>query len=293
MRRTLIRTPKDLKTLRMAKNRLGIDIGYSLTKLAWHENDNLCLELFPTNDFLKSIEDILESLSFNINQINFTGGKGFEPFSEYSKFYDVRLLDEFECNIKGIEFLYYIQKGKNLPNCLIVTLGTGTSILLKKKDFAHVGGSTLGGGFVLGLIGLIFDIWNHDEIIRLAKKGQRFNVDLKVSDIYSLKDNRITGIFREFTAATLGKLAKSFDIKNVKNEDIICSIINMVGENIGSLTIQFANNYDVHDIVYSGGFMIKNSILKNTFKNICVLNKKKSIFLKHAELAGAIGALIS
>lgn len=133
---------------------------------------------------------------------------------------------------------------------------------------------------------------NFLKAINLAKKGNRYNVDLKVSDIYHSDDKRIDLLFREFTAASLGKINENFDLKSLKQEDFITSIICLIGENLGTIANIMADKNDISNIVFCGGFLKKNRIIKKILSLVCKINKKKSIFLKNSEFSAAVGALI-
>ena len=58
----------------------------------------------------------------------------------------------------------------------------------------------------MGIIKLVLKMDDFTEVLQLAKKGNRYNLDLKVSDIYDPEDTRVDLIFREFTAASFGKI---------------------------------------------------------------------------------------
>ena len=144
----------------------------------------------------------------------------------------------------------------------------------------------------MGIIKLLFNLNDFQEAINLAKKGNRYKVDLKVSDIYSLEDNRVDLLFREFTAASLGKIDMKFKNESLKKEDFINSIICMIGENLGTIATVIAANNDVTDIVFCGGFLKENRILKKVLSLLCKVKNKKAIFLKNSEFCAAIGALL-
>jgi type II pantothenate kinase len=68
---------------------------------------------------------------------------------------------------------------------LLVSVGTGTSILLVDGGVVtRVGGTALGGGTLLGLAAGLLGTSDFDEIAALAQRGSRRNIDLLVSDIY-------------------------------------------------------------------------------------------------------------
>ncbi|MFX1502701.1 MAG: hypothetical protein ACFFDH_17200, partial [Promethearchaeota archaeon] len=218
--------------------------------------------------------------------------KSFNLYKEYYEILTASLINEFEANVKGIEFLLSLEKDEELSRSLVVTIGTGTSIILKNDNIQHLGGSAIGGGFFMGLVKTIFDLSDFQEAVNLGKRGNRYHVDLKVSDIYPPEDKRIDLLFREFTAASLGKIDEAFNVKTLKREDFINSIICLIGENLGTIAVITADKNNVTDIVFCGGFLKENKILKKILSLICKVNRKKAVFLKNSEYSAAIGALI-
>ncbi len=271
---------------------IGVDMGQTLSKIAYLNSDKLQLSYFLTQTDLTSLKIALESNVKQFKKINFTGGKSFNLYRNYSKTVETKLINEFEANVKGIEILYLLEKKKELSPSLIVTIGTGTSMVSKKDSIEHLGGTAMGGGFFMGLIRILFNSDNFQEALNLAKKGNRYNVDLKVSDIYAPEDDRVDLLFREFTAASLGKIDLSFTMNNLKKEDFINSIICMIGENIGTMANLMADNNDILSIVFCGGFLKENRLAKKMLSLICKINKKKAIFLNNSEFCAAIGALL-
>lgn len=278
--------------IKIPSDKLGIDMGQTLSKFAYLEGKELILTSFPTQTSIATIEEFLKLKKGQFNIFSFTGGKSFDLYKEYSKNFTANLINEFDANVKGIEFLYSLEKKKDLSRSIVVTIGTGTSIVLKSDHIEHLGGSALGGGFFMGIIKSLFNLNDFQEAINLAKKGNRYNVDLKVSDIYSPEDNRVDLLFREFTAASLGKINEKFNNESLKKEDFINSIICMIGENLGTIATVIAANNDVTDIVFCGGFLKENRILKKVLSLLCKVKNKKAIFLKNSEFCAAIGALL-
>lgn len=271
---------------------IGVDMGQSLSKIVYLERGILNFSYFLTQTESRSLEDALRSRIKHYKKINFTGGKSFSLFQAYSKKFEAKLINEFEANAKGVEILHLLEKRKELTPSLIVTIGTGTSMVSKKDSIEHLGGTAMGGGFFMGLIRILFNSDNFQEALNLAKKGNRYNVDLKVSDIYAPEDDRVDLLFREFTAASLGKIDLSFTMNNLKKEDFINSIICMIGENIGTMANLMADNNDILSIVFCGGFLKENRLAKKILSLICKINKKKAIFLNNSEFCAAIGALL-
>jgi len=267
-------------------------MGQSLTKIAYlNDNNELKLLKIQTKNNFEKIYEFLEAKKGEYNTFNFTGGRTFNLFKKFSDELNSNLVNEFQANVKGVEYLYSINKHEQLPPTLIVTIGTGTSIILKEETFKHLGGSAQGGGLFMGLIKLLFNMNNFQEAINIAKKGNRYTIDLKVADIYDPEDNRVDLIFREFTASSFGKIEKDFDINSVQKEDVINAIIHIIGENIGSISNLMAENNDIDNIIYCGGFLTSNNIIRKILTILCRLKQKKAVFLKHSEFCGAIGAL--
>jgi len=271
---------------------IGIDMGQSLSKLAYLEDNELTLSSYPTQTSISDIKLLLNSMKEQYKIFNFTGGKSFELYKEYSKDFNANIINEFEANVKGIEFLHKLEKKEELSRSLIVTIGTGTSIVLRDEKFEHLGGSALGGGFFMAIIKTMFNLNNYQEAMDLAKKGNRYNVDLKVSDIYDPDDKRVDLLFREFTAASLGKINEKFNMDSLNQKDFINSIICMIGENIGTIANIMAENNHVTNIVFCGGFLRENRTLKKILSLLCKVNKKKGVFLKNSEFCAAIGAIL-
>ncbi|MFX1445002.1 MAG: hypothetical protein ACFFHV_16440 [Promethearchaeota archaeon] len=276
------------------KNAIGIDLGQTLTKIAYLENQNdLHLVILSTQADFDKINKFLESKQESFEKYKFTGGRAFNIHEKFVKRIDSTLLNEFQSNAKGIESLFMLTKKKVLPDSLIINIGTGTSVLLKKQSFKHIGGSAIGGGFFMGFIKLLYNLDDFQKAIKLAETGDRYNIDLKVSDIYESKDNRINLIFREFTAASFGKIENYTNLSDIKKKDVINSLICLIGENLGTMANLMAENYKINNLIFCGGFLRNNKILQRILSVICGINKKKAIFLKNSEFCGAIGALLS
>ena len=268
---------------------IGIDIGQSLAKISYLKDNEIILKIGEPN--FEEIAEFLDEHKNEFSKFNFTGGKAYTLYKKYSNSIITNLINEFESNIRGIEFLYEYHKKKVLPPSLVVTIGTGTSLVLKRDKVEHLGGSAMGGGFFMGLIKLLFNLDDYFDAIDLARKGNRFNIDLKVTDIYDIEDTRVDKLFREFTAASLGKIKKDFDIKSLIKEDLINSLIGIIGENIGTIATLMAENYNIKNIVFCGGFLLENKPIKQILSLLCKLKRKKAIFIKNSEYCGAIGAL--
>ncbi|MCK4287110.1 MAG: hypothetical protein KAX18_12955, partial [Candidatus Lokiarchaeota archaeon] len=78
----------------------------------------------------------------------------------------------------------------------------------------------------------------------------------------------------------------------LKKEDFINSLICVIGENIGTIANLMADNNDITNIVFCGGFLKENKIAKKILSLMSRINNKKATFLKNSEFSAAIGTLI-
>ena len=271
---------------------IGIDIGQSLAKISYLKDNEIILKIGRTN--LREIIEFIDENESKFSKINFTGGRAYSLYKKYSNSFSAKLVNEFESNIRGLEFLYESYKKKAIPPSLIVTLGTGTSIVLKRDKIEHLGGSAMGGGFFMGLINSLFikSSMDFEEAINLASKGNRFKVDLKVGDIYDIEDDRVDKIFREFTAASFGKINNENDFNSIKKEDVINSLIGVIGENLGIIATLMAETHKVKNIVFCGGFLIGNKPLKQILSLLCKFKGIKPQFIDNSVFSGALGSLL-
>jgi len=290
MEKTRITLSKDNLTNNVNLNTIGVDVGHSLTKVALIEKNELFLFLLKSNNGEENVSEFLIPKKGLYKNINFTGGGAFKLQKKLAQEFNVSLLDEFIANYMGIEKLHAIIKKKELPPSLIISIGTGTSIVYKDKFIKHLGGTAIGGGFFMGLIKLLYNITDFKDALAFSTQGNRYNVDLKVSDIYDKEDNRVDALFKEFTAASFSKIDK---LSIINKEDVINSLIHLIAENIGMLACFMADRVKIKNLVFCGGFTINNKILKKGLTRICRIQQKKALFLQNAEYMGAIGALFN
>ena len=272
---------------------IGIDLGQTLTKIIYYDEKQLILLLHPTGRLYDFLIQFLQHNNFSKKKINLTGGKGYDFYKMIESKYNASIFGEFGANVSGIEFLYQFKKKKALPPCLIVTIGTGTSMILRKEKYEHIGGTALGGGFFMALTQLLYHTDSFNDSIKLASRGNRYNVDLKVSDIYSPNDDRVNSLFRQFTAASLGKINSIIKFEDYQKADLLNSLICMIGENVGTIAIEKAKFYKIENIVFCGGFLLNNKTIQKLLSLLCTYNKIKPIFLQHSIFSGALGMLLN
>lgn len=90
---------------------------------------------------------------------------------------------------------------------LLVNIGSGVSFLKVSgpRDYQRVGGTSLGGGTLWGLLSLLTGARSFDEMLDLAEKGDNSKVDMLVGDIYGTDYGKI-GLKSTTIASSFGKV---------------------------------------------------------------------------------------
>jgi type II pantothenate kinase len=93
---------------------------------------------------------------------------------------------------------------------LLVNIGSGVSMIKVSgpREFQRVGGTSLGGGTLWGLLSLLTGTRNFDEMLGMAECGDNTNVDMLVGDIYGTGYGKI-GLKSTTIASTFGKVYRT------------------------------------------------------------------------------------
>lgn len=189
--------------------------------------------------------------NFNNNlTIMATGGGSFKFYDLLKKNLNCNIQkeDEMQCLIIGLDFLitqipneifyfddlnhkYIDSNNFQLSNdnilkiypYLLVNIGSGVSMIKvtgpEPDNFERVGGSSLGGGTLWGLLSILTNANNFDEMLSMASMGNNENVDLLVGDIYGKGYNKI-GLKSNHIASSMGKVFKKVFNKTEEEEEI-------------------------------------------------------------------------
>ena len=89
-----------------------------------------------------------------------------------------------------------------------MNIGSGVSILKIDEfgQFERVSGTSLGGGTLWGLLGLLTDAQNFDEMLELCARGDNSHVDMLVGDIYGPVGLDHLGLKASTIASSFGKV---------------------------------------------------------------------------------------
>ncbi|XBW37408.1 hypothetical protein QEN19_002988 [Hanseniaspora menglaensis] len=260
-----------------------------------------------------------------IKAINATGGGAYKFYTILKdSFPDIVLnrKDEMTSLIHGLNFFInlkqreiftysdtdgknYVQKqdstfkdqcGDN-DEIILVNIGSGVSILklnLKTNEFKRVGGSSLGGGTLWGLLTLITGITDYDEMLKLASHGDNTKVDMLVGDIYGTSYDAI-GLKSTSIGSSMAKIYKKPGT-DFNYGDISKSLLYTVSNNIGQISYLQANIHNIDRIFFAGSYIRGHLMTMNTLSyaiNFWSKNEKSAFFLEHESYLGAMGALVS
>ncbi|KAL1301832.1 hypothetical protein AAFC00_006017 [Neodothiora populina] len=163
-----------------------------------------------------------------------TGGGAFKYYDRIKERLGVDVVreDEMTCLIQGLDFfiteipnevftfhedeeeqIQYrsIESQRTVYPYLLVNIGSGVSMIKVSgpDNFQRIGGTSLGGGTLWGLLSLLTGARTFDQMLAMADKGENGNVDLLVGDIYGegLGYEKI-GLSEKTIASTFGKVFK-------------------------------------------------------------------------------------
>jgi type II pantothenate kinase len=202
---------------------LGVDAGASLWKVAQSTLEGWTTRTLEGGD-VRGLHDALSGPS--TPRIGVTGG-GARRLLGALEGVLTREIGEFDAWVAGAAEVAALS-GIELPaTYLLVSVGTGTSIILMREgEGLRVGGTALGGGSLLGLGRLLLGTHAFDDLVELAGRGDRRRVDLLVGDLYDLGNAPLPP---ELTASHFAKL------ESVERADLAHALVGLVGQNLALL----------------------------------------------------------
>ena len=92
---------------------------------------------------------------------------------------------------------------------LLVNIGSGVSMIKVSgpRRFERIGGTSLGGGTLWGLLSLLTGARTFDDMLDMADRGDNSTVDMLVGDIYGTDYDKI-GLKSNTIASSFGKVFK-------------------------------------------------------------------------------------
>ncbi|KAF4552299.1 Pantothenate kinase-like protein [Elsinoe fawcettii] len=161
-----------------------------------------------------------------------TGGGAFKYYDRIKERLGVDVIreDEMECLIRGLDFfiteiprevfaydeaeeepMRYLEEQMDVYPYLLVNIGSGVSMIKVEGvgRYQRIGGTSLGGGTLWGLLSLLTGARTFDEMLAMSEKGDNSAVDLLVGDIYGAgMGYEKIGLSERTIASSFGKVFK-------------------------------------------------------------------------------------
>lgn len=257
---------------------IGIDLGASALKIVGMEKGKVLFTHSESGRKLEVAETLFNVLSKNgygqedVEKVALTGVGAEKCVVSHEK---VVIIPEIEATGAGGTYL------AGLDRAVIVSLGTGTSVVLSKDgQYTHIGGSGVGSGTVRGLAKKMMGITDLPKYFSLAEKGDRSKVDLQIRDLFSGTDT----LPLDLTASNLAKFSDK-----AMEEDWAAAIINMVLEVAGSHAALACKGFGVDTVIVTGG-LSQTTVAVKCFSKFDSLYPQHYVIPKYSAYATAIGA---
>ena len=270
-----------------------------------------------------------------------TGGGAYKFYDDMKRVLGIEVLreDEMECLIIGLDFfiteiprevfsytdldpMHFEEPRLNIYPYLLVNIGSGVSIIKVSgpKEFERIGGTSLGGGTLWGLLSLLTGARTFDDMLAMADRGDNTTVDMIVGDIYGTHYSKI-GLKANTIASSFGKVFKmkrqgendAEDGSGLSNgdpepasggpdpdrafapEDISRSLLYAVSNNIGQIAYLQSEKHKIEHIYFGGSFIRGHRQTMNTLSYAIKFwskGEKKAYFLRHEGYLGSVGAFL-
>lgn len=172
---------------------------------------------------------------------------------------------------------------------LVVSAGSGTAIIKAQgRNFAHVSGTGVGGGTMLGLARLLLGTMDPVTIEELAEQGDRNGADLSLADVIT---GPIGALPPDATAVNFGRLGRRSFAGPVSREDLAAALVNLVAQTIGMVTVNAARAHAARRVVLTG-HMLDMGYLRHILRLVSLYYATEMEMPDCPGCATALGALI-
>ncbi|KAH8759753.1 fumble-domain-containing protein [Hyaloscypha finlandica] len=345
---------------------IAVDIGGSLAKLVYFSREPKSREPGGRLNFMNfetdRIDDCVEFMKqLKIKQQKLNGSRpgelcvmatGGGAYKYYDKIHealgvDVLREDEMECLIIGLDFfiteiprevftysetdpMHFEEPRSDIYPYLLVNIGSGVSMIKVSgpRAYQRVGGTSLGGGTLWGLLSLLTGSRTFDEMLGMAERGDNAKVDMLVGDIYGTDYGKI-GLKSSTIASSFGKVFRMKREAEREAEDsggltsgdsdppsssqanpppssetkappfsapdISRSLLYAISNNIGQIAYLQSEKHSLSTIYFGGSFIRGHRQTMNTLSYAIKFwsnGEKKAYFLRHEGYLGAVGAFL-
>ena len=272
----LVLTPSVILALSPRALVMGVDVGASTTKLTLVQRGR-CIRSVRKPDG-QPLEEAVRALGVaGVKAIMLTGVGASFVEGDLCGVPTVRV-DEFTALSHGAA------KISKAPNCLVVSIGTGTSFTRVTPLHAwHVGGSGVGGGMLKCLSERMLGISDMEALQALAAGGDLHNIDLQLQDVCA---GTISNLSPNSTVANLAKAAP-----DSAAADLAAGLCTMICESIGVMAAFAVQTHLTRTIVLVGT-ITDWPAAKKSLADVAALHNVKFVVPEHAAYATAIGAAL-
>jgi type II pantothenate kinase len=264
---------------------IGIDVGISTTKIV------------GINEHGKVVSPIRIKATDPVTSL-------YGAFGKYLYDNKIRLEDIEKVMVTGVgsayisEPIYGLSTGKaeefiadglgaryeaDVDRMIVVSMGTGTSLVKCDDDIKHVGGIGIGGGTLQGLARIMLKTDDIQQVSELAEAGDISAINVLVGDISA---HPLPGLPMDAIASLFGNA-----MSDASREDIALGIIWMVLQSICSASILSSLGSGISDFVMIGNLTMLPQC-KVVFPATEKLYGVKFYIPKYAEFCTAIGAAL-
>ena len=198
-------------------------------------------------------------------------------------------INEVQAIGRGGQALLGLEGAARDTSLMVASCGSGTALIKAQGDsYAHVSGSAVGGGTMLGLARLILGTMDPLEIEALAAQGDRNGADLSLADVIT---GPIGSLPADATAVNFGRLGRRSFHGEVSRADLAAALVNLIAQTIALITINAARAQGCEQVVLTG-----HMVDMSTFREVVgLVGQYYAAELKVVDRPGyatAIGALL-
>ncbi|MCL2874186.1 MAG: type II pantothenate kinase [Defluviitaleaceae bacterium] len=269
----------------MSKIIIGIDVGGSITKIVGLRSNELITPVSvkandPTASLFGAFGKFVDANGINLSDIEQVIITGVGASYIDRDIYGIPTVKTEEFLANGLGGLYMT----NLKKAVIVSMGTGTSIISAQDgEIKHLGGTGIGGGTIIGLSDIMLGIRSIKGIINKSESGDLRNIDLMVGDI---SKTSLPNLPPDTTASNFGNVTD-----RPSENDIALGILNLVFQSIAMSAVFATKSTDTRDIVLIGNLATLKAC-NDVFSAVKSITDINFIIPDNAEFATAIGAAL-
>ncbi len=264
---------------------IGIDIGGSTTKIVGLRDGAIIGAAMvrasdPVTSAYGAFGRFLEDSGLKLGEIDrvMCTGVGSSFLKEQIYGIPTVKVDEFRAIGLGGRYI------SGLDHCVVVSMGTGTSLThVKGDEISYINGSGVGGGTILGLCSKMLGTRSYEHIAELALRGDTEAVDLTIGDITR---NQLANMNNKTTASNFGKAND-----DASDADFAMGVINMVFQTVGIFAMMAAREHKTDSVVLTGT-LSRMEAAKPVIAALEELYGVRYIVPEHSEFCTAIGAAL-